>query len=309
MKIIDAHVHIVQYIAGFGSQGELRSCGDGKAVYASGQVIDMIPPQLGQVDVTPERVLALMDEQHVEKAVLLQGNYFGFQNEYTWQAMQRYPDRFTGAATYDPFCVNRDKIRKHLFEELGFKLVKFEVSNGSGLMSYHPPVPLDGEVMDESYAYADEKGLVFIIDIGRAGNPCWQIEALRNAVLRYPDMKFVVCHLLAPQQKDEAVFAESLKRLALPNVWFDLAALPANQRPEIYPYEHARHYLKLAREIVGADRMMFGSDLPSTLCRDSYEHLVGYLAESDIFTAREKDMIFYDTALEIYFGHAAANRD
>ena len=44
-------------------------------------------------------------------------------------------------------------------------------------MSYHPPVPLDGEVMDETYSYANEKGLVFIIDIGRAGNPCWQIEA------------------------------------------------------------------------------------------------------------------------------------
>lgn len=301
MKIIDAHAHIVQCIAGFGSQGELRSCGDGKAIYASGQVIDMIPPELGEVDVTPEKVIALMDKHNVEKAVLLQGNYFGFQNEYTWQAMQKYPDRFTGAATYDPFCVNKDKIRKHLFEELGFKLVKFEVSNGSGLMSYHPPLPLDGEMMDETYSYANEKGLVFIIDIGRAGNPCWQIENLRNAILRYPDMKFVVCHLLAPLQKDEEVFIEGLKRLALPNVWFDLAALPANQRPETYPYEHARHYLKLGKEIVGADRMMFGSDLPSTLCRDTYEHLVDYLAKSDVFTDAEKQMIFYDTAQKIYF--------
>ena len=80
MKIIDAHAHIVQVIAGFGSQGELRPCGNGRAVYASGQVIEMIPPQLGEVDVTPERVIALMDAHHVEKAVLLQGNYFGFQH-------------------------------------------------------------------------------------------------------------------------------------------------------------------------------------------------------------------------------------
>ena len=301
MKIIDAHAHIVQCIAGFGSQGELSSCGNGKAVYASGQIIDMIPPQLGEVDVTPEKVIELMDAHGVEKAVLLQGNYFGFQNEYTWQAMQRYPDRFTGAATYDPFCVNKDKIRTHLFDELGFKLLKFEVSNGSGLMSYHPPLPLDGEVMDETYSYANDKGLVFIIDIGRAGNPCWQIENLRNAVLRYPDMKFVVCHLLAPLQKDESVFVEGLKRLALPNVWFDLAALPANQKPETYPYEHARHYLRLGKEIVGADRMMFGSDLPSTLCRDTYEHLVDYLSKSDVFTDAEKEMIFYDTAQKLYF--------
>lgn len=301
MKIIDAHAHIVQVIAGFGSQGELRSCGNGKAIYASGQIIDMIPPALGDVDVTPEKVIELMDKHNVEKAVLLQGNYFGFQNEYTWQAIQKYPNRFTGAATYDPFCVNKEKIKKHLFEELGFRIVKFEVSNGSGLMSYHPPVLLDGEVMDEECAYANKKGLVFVIDIGRAGNPCWQIEALRTIVLRYPDMKFVVCHLLAPQQKDEEVFTKALKRLALPNVWFDLAALPANQKPETYPYEHARHYLKIGKEIVGAERMMFGSDLPSTLCRDSYTHLVDYLADSDVFTEKEKEMVFYHTAEEIYF--------
>lgn len=301
MKIIDAHVHIVQCIAGFGAQGELRACGGGKAIHASGQVISMIPAELGEYDVTPEKVIELMDSHQVEKAVLLQGNYFGFQNEYTWQAMKKYPDRFTGAATYDPFCVEKDKVLHHLFEELGFKIVKFEVSNGSGLMSYHPPVPLDGDVMEEAYSYANEKKLTFVIDIGRTGNPCWQIEALRNAILRYPQMKFVVCHLLAPFQKDEAALTEGLRRLNLPNVWFDLAALPANQRPETYPYEHARHYLKIGKQILGADRMMFGSDLPSTLCRDTYEHLVDYALESDVFNESEKEKVFYQTANEIYF--------
>jgi hypothetical protein len=301
MKIIDAHVHVVQTIAGFGSQGELRACGNGEAIYASGQVIKMIPAELGEYDVTPEKVIKLMDAHNVEKAVLLQGNYFGFQNEYTWQAMKKYPDRFTGAATYDPFCVNKDKILHHLFEELGFKIVKFEVSNGSGLMSYHPPIPLDGPVMDEAYAYANEKNLTFVIDIGRAGNPCWQIDALRRSILRYPNMKFVVCHLLSPLLKDELVMTEGLKQLNLPNVWFDLAALPANQRPETYPYEQARHYLKIGKKIVGADRMMFGSDLPSTLCRDTYEHLVDYALKSDVFTDLEKELVFYQTAKDIYF--------
>ena len=301
MKIIDAHAHLVQCIAGFGSQGELRPCGGGKAVYASGQVIDMIPKELGEYDVTPEKVIELMDKHNVEKAVLLQGNYFGFQNLYTWEAMQKYPDRFTGAAAYDPFCAQKDKILTYLFDQLKFKIVKFEVSNGSGLMSYHPPLPLDGPVMDEAYSYAREKKLTFVIDIGRAGNPCWQIEPLRRAILRYPDVKFVICHLLAPLPKDEEAVTEGLKRLNLPNIWFDLAALPANQRPETYPYEHARHYLRMGKKIVGADRMMFGSDLPSTLCRDTYEHLVNYAMESDVFTDMEKELVFYKTANEIYF--------
>ena len=46
MKIIDAHVHLVQCICGFGSRGELRAIGEGKARYADGSVISLI--QIGR---------------------------------------------------------------------------------------------------------------------------------------------------------------------------------------------------------------------------------------------------------------------
>ncbi len=302
MKIIDAHAHVVQCIAGFGAEGELRACGNGQAVYPSGNVINMIPKELGEYDVTPEKIIQLMDAHNVEKAVLLQGNYLGFQNEYTWQAMKKYPDRFTGAATYDPFCVQKDKIMHHLFEELGFKIVKWEVSNGSGLMSYHPPVDLNGEIMDEAYSYARDHKLTFVIDIGRQGNPCFQVDALREAILRYPDVKFVVCHLLAPLGlAHEQGMIEGLKKLNLENVWWDMAALPANQRPEGYPYPTAVHYLKVAKDILGADRIMWGSDIPSTCCRDTYDHLIRFALDSDVFTDAEKEKVFYQTANEVYF--------
>ena len=35
-RIIDSHAHVVQYIAGTGAGGELRSIGNGMAVYANG---------------------------------------------------------------------------------------------------------------------------------------------------------------------------------------------------------------------------------------------------------------------------------
>ena len=47
MKIIDCHAHLVQYIAGTGSGGELRSIGGGMARYANGQTVRMIPEQFG----------------------------------------------------------------------------------------------------------------------------------------------------------------------------------------------------------------------------------------------------------------------
>ncbi len=301
MKIIDAHAHVVRYIAGFTSRGELQGIGGGMAQYADGTSFQMIPPEIGEYGASPEALLKVMDENGVEKAVLLQGQFFGFQNEYTAEAVKKYPHRFVGAASYDPFCTKVEDVKTHLFGELGFKAVKFEVSNGSGLMAYHPPVDLNGDVMNAQYKYAADNGLVFVIDIGRPRNCCWQIDALSAAIKKYPHVTFVICHLLAPQRTDVELLKNTLGKFALSNVYFDIASLPSNQKPESYPYPTAVEHLRTAKEEVGADRLMFGTDIPSNLCRDSYAHLKDYIINSGVFTRSEMENIFYNTANSVYF--------
>ena len=301
MKIIDAHAHVVQYICGFTSRGELRGIGGGMAQYADGTSFAMIPPEIGDYGASPEALLKVMDKNGVEKAVLLQGQFFGFQNEYTAEAIKKYPHRFTGAASYDPFCAKADEVRRHLFRELGFRAVKFEVSNGSGLMAYHRPFDLNGELMNAQYKYAADNGLTFVIDIGRPRNICWQVEALAAAVKKYPQLTFVVCHLLAPQQCDVELLKRAVGSLALPNVYFDIASLPSNQKPEGYPYPTAVEHLKTARAELGAQRLMFGTDMPSNLCRDSYAHLKDYIIKGGVFTQSELEDIFYNVAQRVYF--------
>ena len=248
-RIIDAHVHLVQAITGIGAGGELRYIGNCMAQYASGETIRILPDLFPGGTVSPEAILALMDENHVERAVLLQGNYLGFQNLYSWEAQQKYPDRFKTAASYDPYSRFVDRIRHHLFEELGIGIVKFELSTGSGLMCNHHTFPLDGDMMEAEYRYADEHNLICVMDIGKPGTESWQIDALRRSILHHPHLRFVVCHLLAPSRTTLAVMERGLRQLALPNAWFDLAALPHNIRPEEYPYETAVRFVERAAGI------------------------------------------------------------
>ena len=216
MKIIDSHIHICRCINGFGNSGEMQAIGGGYASYADGTIFQMIPECLGEYDVTPEAVLKIMDEAGVSKAVMLQGNFLGPQNLYTYEAAKKYPDRLAAAATYDPFCRNVDSIRKHLFEDLGIKIVKFEVSTGSGLMSYHPTIPLDGDVIEEMLSYAEMHNNTVVFDIGRYPAECWQPEALARAIKRHPDTQFVVCHLLAPRGLvQENVWLKGMEALTL----------------------------------------------------------------------------------------------
>lgn len=301
MKIIDAHVHLVQCIAGTESNGEMRPAGGGRGICADGTVYELIPESWHTDTVTPERVLQVMDEHEVERAVLLQGGFLDFQNLYSYAAQQQYPGRFLAAGAYDPYSAKRDAIVKHLFEELGLRVVKFEVSTGSGLMANHPVFPLDGEMMERELTYAEEHGLVLVIDIGKLGSPSSQIDALRRAILRHPGLKFVVCHLLAPKQSELAAMAAGLAQLRLPNVWFDLASLQHNVRPDEPPYPVTRRFIRESVGVVGADRLLFGTDLPSNLCHHRYADMVNTIAGDEALSAEQKQQILYANALGVFW--------
>lgn len=304
MKIIDAHVHLVQCIAGTESNGEMRPAGGGRGICADGTVYELIPESWHTDTVTPERVLQVMDEHEVERAVLLQGGFLGFQNLYSYAAQQQYPGRFLAAGAYDPYSAKRDAIVKHLFEELGLRVVKFEVSTGSGLMANHPVFALDGEMMERELTYAEEHGLVFVIDIGKLGSSSSQIPALRNLILRHPQMKFVVCHLLAPKQTELHAMQAGLEALHLPNVWFDLSSLPHNVRPDEPPFPVTRKFIHCAIETVGADRLLFGTDTPSNLCKFRYQDMVDTIAMDPALAEEQKQNILYGNAERVFWDKA-----
>ena len=155
-------------------------------------------------------------------------------------------------------------------------------------MAIHPELKLDGPVMDEACSYACDHGHVFVIDIGKCGSDSWQVPELCTKVKRYPEMKFVACHLLAPSNKDKDRLRWALEQLQLPNLWFDLSSVVHNCRPDEYPYPKAIEFIQLAKEMVGAEKLMFGTDFPSALKEDVYGHYVGYIADLTVSTGSGK---------------------
>lgn len=301
MKKIDVHTHLIKNICGIGSEGELTPIGKGKAVYASGKVIQLIPEQYGDTSLTPETLLDVLKENDVEFTVCLQGNYAGFQNLYTYESAVKYPDFIIPAATYDPFFRNKDKIKSHLFDELGIKIIKMEVSNGSGLMANHHTVDLDGDIMNEVYSHANDHNLIFFIDIGRPNNNCYQVENLKNAILKYPNMTFIICHLTAPQHEQMDILMDNMSKLNLPNVYFDIASLPNNTK-QPYPFIEAQNYIKEAIKIIGNNKILWGSDFPAAMNYCSYEQSYKYIEESSILTNEEKENILYNNAYKLFNG-------
>jgi predicted TIM-barrel fold metal-dependent hydrolase len=299
MLKIDAHVHVIDTIAGFGGRGELRGRGGGKARWANGDEISLIPPGLGERGFSYDALIPLLDKNGVEKAILLQGSLYGFQNDYTWEAARRYPGRLIPSATVDPFCANAGALLDRYLGERKITVVKFEVSSGGGLMSYHSVFPLDGPPIAALYPAISKAGAALVLDIGSPGMGSFQIEAAAAVAKRYPDMRIVVCHLLAPRPGDDEVFTAAIKTLSLPNVWFDLAAIPWNF-PEAYPFPSALRFIGMAKKIAGPGKLLWGSDAPITLTRETYGRQMSYLEESEIFSDSELEGIFRTNAETAY---------
>lgn len=299
MKIIDSHIHICKYINGFGGRGELIPIGNGMVEYADGKKFRIIPEGMGDYGFSLETAIKVLDENNVDKAVILQGNYLGYQNLYAYEAMMKYKDRIVAAATFDPFAYEKESIVNHLFNELGFKIIKLECSSGSGFMANHK-FSLDCLELQYIYNLARIKGITVVMDIGRPDSVSYQVDKLCEMVKKYSDVTFVICHLMAHQMGQLDLLKENLPKFKLPNVYFDLASVINNTKEE-YPYEVARSYVREAINIVGSDHIMFGTDMPSGIKVNSYKQNIDFIKNTNLFSEKEKEDIFYNTANHVYF--------
>ena len=120
-----------------------------------------------------------MDENKVDMAILLQGSYYGFQNEYVTEIVKKYPNRFRGAGVFDPFCRYADKIFERLRNELKFRIWKIESSSVNGLLGYHRSYRIDQVFAPYLSVIASDGGTV-AFDIGDLEMDSYQIEAMRS---------------------------------------------------------------------------------------------------------------------------------
>ncbi len=299
MKIIDAHVHLIEHFTGYGSRGESRA--GGAIRWANGETVQMAPPELSGTGFLAEEMLRLMDENNVEAAVAVHGSGYGFQNDYICEAVRKYPGRFIGSGAFDPYCACAGQIVRRLTDELGFQIIKLEISDNNGLRGYHPTLRLLDGRLDFFWARAEERGLAVILDIGALATNERHIGDVLRLLDAYPHIRIVIAHLLMPSLGQDELLEERLARLAgADRLWLDLSTLPYFTEPDPYPYGAAARYTALAARIVGEDRLLWGSDAPAVLVRETYPRLIGYLGESGLLSQEQLEKIFYYNAKEAF---------
>ncbi len=304
--IVDAHAHIFQDIHGFSGGQSTSGLGYGK-VHNGVSAIQFMPPLSETTIHSCEMLIAQMDWAEVAKAVLLQGPFYGDNNDYVLDAVRQYPDRLIAMAYLDPWEKDVQRHYAQLFENKEFAGVKLECSALTGLMSKHKHVRLESSELDWLWDDLQKRRLTLALDLGKIGSSSYQTKAIRHIATRHPELKIVIAHLGQPgpqmmiQQDLKSCWAEQIDLGLLTNVWFDTSALPHYFPDEQFPFPTAARLIREVIEKVGPDKVLWGTDVPGLLTVVTYPQLV-YMAESHLhfLNPADKAKVLGGNAMKVY---------
>ena len=256
--IIDTHMHLCPRVGGTDDRLPLQGRVYGRAEGQDGQT-QLMPPSFERTDSPPELALAHMDWLSVDRAFLVQGPMYGFHNKYVAGAVARWPERFLGFAIVDP--TQGDAAAEELQEcrQRGLMGLKVEWPATARMF---PGADIGGEEEWKVWRRAKDLGMVLYLHLSHGAE---QVEAVRS-IARDLGITTIIAHLGgAPADGWEQQVALAKE----PNVYIGTSAVPYATK-EDFPAPRACELLEKAVGMVGADKIMWGSDYPGTLTRLTY---------------------------------------
>ncbi len=243
--IVDFHTHIFPPL--------IRD--NREAVFPTEPAFELIYKTPGSKLIGYEELLRHMDEMGIDKSVV-----FGFpwethdnvkrHNDYILEAVERHPSRLVGFCCFSPLVQNAaDEAERCV--RAGLHGVG-EVAVYKGGLSAHVI-----ELLKDVMFVCHEQHVPFLLHTNEPvghiypGKAPMTLGEIYRFLKAFPNNKIILAHW------GGGIFFYSLMKKevkdVLKNVWFDTAASPYLYEPRVY---------KIAGEILGFEKILFGTDYP-----------------------------------------------
>jgi predicted TIM-barrel fold metal-dependent hydrolase len=307
-KIIDSHVHIFPSIHGISRYGAITGLGHGWV--SRGERREKLLPNLVGEDscFTVDQLLILVRQAGVDRAVLLQGPFYGECNAYALTAVREYPENFTAQAYFDPWKANWRESFQTILNEPAFRGIKIEFSVETGFSGIYPGCKLNETQLNEVWGSLERAKRVLTLDLGTVGSASYQTASVAEIARRFPELVIVISHLAQPEPKllsdneQMKMWLDQIELGRLSNVFFDTASLPMVFREQKHPFPLVHEFLHRAVDVIGPIKILWGSDAPGTLTLVSYNEYINLARQHlDFLSAEEQALILGENAHRIYF--------
>lgn len=289
--IIDGHAHIFKKVAGMTKARPTTSLTWGK-VKVGDEVCQWFPPCFSESNAPAEMLMTFMDWVGIDKALIVNHQQYGYNNEYVSEIIHKYPHRFAALATLDFFKGEESvKYLEEISKSKIFKGIKFEVPHS---FQCYPDMKINDPSIMPIWRQCNNLNIPVMMHM-RPGD----LPALKEIYQQFRDIIIIISHLGNPPYKGwtELIdFAKNANR-----IYFDISALPWQFAAwEEYPYPNAQEHIKIARDEVGAERLIWGSDFPMILSVCTYQQTINLIRKGCGFLSKnEKDKILGDNIFRL----------
>ena len=276
--IIDAHSHLWLRQDTKVDGKTIRTLANGRSIFMDEEV-QMLPPFMIDGVNSAEVFLSNMNYAQVGGAVVVQEVIDGNQNEYLLDVQRRYPERF--------FCMGMAFTSEELEQVIsaGFRGVAI------------PGHRLHGSLLDRMpmFKRMEEQGLILSMCLADDEH---QIKEMAEVIQECPDLKVAIGHfgmVTTPSFRSQVLLAREGK-----NVTVESGGITWLYNSEFYPYPSAIRSILEARDLVGMDRLMWGSDYPRTITAITYKMSYDFVTKSAELTEEEKALFLGQNAKKFY---------
>ncbi|MDE6342468.1 MAG: amidohydrolase [Muribaculaceae bacterium] len=289
-QIIDAHAHLWLSQNSEVQGGRVRQLPNGRAEFF-GEIRQMLPPFMIDGRNSAEVFLSNMDYAQVAAAVVTQEFIDGNQNEYLETVQRQYPERFL-------CCGMCDYLKPGFAEEAAGLL-------DSGFRAIAIPahrLPLEegrrvwlnsGEMLD-MFAIMEKKGAILSVTLAPGDV---QVKEMEDVIARFPGLKIAIGHFGMVTCGD---WLEQIRLARHDNVRIESGGITWLFNSEFYPFRGAVEAIRKAADMVGIDKLMWGSDYPRTITAITYRMSYDFIVKSDLLSMDEKRAFLGGNAKSFY---------
>jgi L-fuconolactonase len=242
--------------------------------------------------VTPEGLIAAMDQANVAKAAIVQSSTcYGFDNTYVVDSIAQFPARFTGVGSVDMLQGDApERIRQWIARGI----TGFRMFTGGSTAAFDAST-LDDPRSFPSWELCSELGLSICIQTDPAG-----LARVAGLAKRFPKVRIVLDHLGRPDVTDGVPYtnAASLFELSsLENIYLKLT-------PRIFgdlkrgAASAETFFPRLVSEF-GSRRLAWGSNFPASE-KSMKENLINAQSCLACLAPEDQSWIFAKTAQQLY---------
>ena len=235
-------------------------------------------------------LIKYMDLNRIDRTVLIQCMYHGYDNRYMCDCIRQFPDRLHGVALIDPGKPDAAEKLERLYREhevQGMRLYPIKDKDASWL---------SGDDQDALWEMARRLGVPFTW-FGR----CHQIPLLEPMLERFPEVNVIVDHLGEPVLSEglDGSFRILLDAARHKNLYVKATRIDGiSEQP--WPHEDVHPYVQAVYEAYGAERMLGCTGFPENPQRGEAVGFRVVEEAMDFLVEKDKAWILGNTAALLY---------